>query len=78
MNKIFLSQVAAEGDVEQKFVHVPEQETMETGVETEGVKAPGPVLRGEEEEGRLVIKLFGESRNSHRKPDGTRISRRHL
>lgn len=75
MNKIFLSQVAAEADVE-KFVHVPEQETMETGVQREGVDASG-VVRGEGEE-ELVIRLFGKPRNSHRKPEGTRISRRHL
>lgn len=30
------------------------------------------------EEADLVIKLFGNPRNSHRKPERTRISRRHL
>lgn len=34
--------------------------------------------RTEEANNDLLIRLFGNPRNSHRKPERTRISRRHL
>jgi hypothetical protein len=94
MNKMFLSQVSADASVEflfrpqQEQQRIPhsssrneeeEEQEESSSLRVKGVTASSTrtVMRGEEgDEELLMIRLLGKSHRE--KPDGTRISRRHL